>query len=76
MMDSQEEESQKTGRNEEEEFMHRISEVMENGFLTVGLHIGHKLKLFDSLHDIASKEAPKTSEELALAAQLKERSVG
>lgn len=57
----------------EQSFAERCKDTIESGFICLGLSIGHRLKLFDAIGDIASESAPKTSEEIASRAGLKER---
>jgi ABC-type Fe3+ transport system substrate-binding protein len=54
-----------------EAFADQIADVLNNGALSLGLSIGHRTRLFDTLADLP----PATSQEIADAADLNERYV-
>lgn len=60
-----------TQANEEEQFVDRMSQVLDAGAVSVMLSIGHRLGLFDTL----AKLPPSTSQQIADAATLAERYV-
>lgn len=57
-----------SGCETSEQFEQRCSQIIANGFSSLSLALGHKLKLFNHLN-----ETPQTSEEIANLAGLRER---
>ena len=55
-----------------DEFTQKINEVVKSGFITLGLALGSRLRLFAAMTEL---DGPATSKQIADAANCKERSI-
>ncbi|VDK83495.1 unnamed protein product [Litomosoides sigmodontis] len=58
-----------------EDFSTRLLETLNNGMLSVGLVMGHELKLFDALASVSSENEPATCTTIAKKSNMRERYV-
>lgn len=56
-----------------ESFAQRLSGIVRDGILAMGLALGQDLKLFDALAEVSSEENPATAKQVAEKSSMKER---